>query len=335
MKSELPRCVYKKHGAYYLVKNNKWTRLSNIKDGLPTLYRALSEIETKDILSDTMPTLISDWLKNISVGRSKKTQANDAYQCRTVSKAFVEFRAADVKPPDVVEFLNVFKNMPRTYNAYRSLLRELMRYAEEKGLREPKSNPIDSLRTISIRPRDRYITDSELRKIKVAAIYGEDGRRTRSGLMICALIDLAYLTGQRIGDLLKLEWSKISKAGIEFQPSKIQGSTGGRVLIEWTPKLADVITRLKSINQAHCQFVLCTQDNQPYTYSGASIAWKRALKRAKIKNCHFHDIRAKALTDVDHARGMVEAQKMGAHSTQSQTADYVRHKTARKTAATR
>ncbi|WP_176928774.1 MULTISPECIES: hypothetical protein [unclassified Variovorax] len=74
-----------------------------------------------------------------------------------------------------------------------------------------------------------------------------------------------------------------------------------------------------------------------YTYDGASTAWTRARERAKVKNAHFHDLRAKALTDIDGVidRGIGQAQTMGGHSTQTQTADYVRHKRAKKTSATR
>jgi integrase len=335
MKSDLPRCVYKKHGAYYLVKNNQWTRLSSIKAGFPEMYRALSEIGSKDILSDSMPTLITDWLKNIAITHSEKTQYDDAYRCREVSRAFVEFRAKDVRPPDVIEFLNAFKEKKRTYNAYRSLIKELMRYAEEKGFREPESNPVSSIKTKSIKARDRYISDSELRRIKVWAMYGRDGKRTRSGFMMCALIDMAYLTGQRIGDLLKMEWSQIKTDGIEFEPSKLRGSTGVKILIEWTPRLSGLIDRLRAQDKLHFKYVFCKLNHQPLTYGGANTNWDRAVKRAGVKNCHFHDLRAKAITDVDKSRGIGEAQSMGAHSTQSQTADYIRHKTAKKTAATR
>lgn len=34
------------------------------------------------------------------------------------------------------------------------------------------------------------------------------------------------------------------------------------------------------------------------------------------------------MTDADKKRGILAAQRMGAHSTQAQTADYVRHKKA-------
>lgn len=339
MKRDLPKRVYAKNGAYWHVaavgKKRIWTRLCALTDGMPGMYRALADVEQADVAQDTMPRLVADWLREVGGRHSKKTQANDAYQTRNIMQSFIEFRARDVRPPDVVDFLKHFRDKPRTYNAYRAMLRELMRFAEERGLREPGSNPVDSLRTMGIKARSRYITDSELRRVKVAALVGADGKRTRSGLTICALIDMAYLTGQRIGDLLTLEWADMGRDGITFDPSKVAGSTGARVLIEWTPRLRDVAARLRAMPHANLKTVFATQEGQPYTYWGASTAWRRAVARAGIKDCHFHDLRSKALTDVDRVRGIGDAQRMGAHSTQSQTAGYVRHKTAIKTGATR
>ena len=262
--------------------------------------------------------------------------------CREVGKAFIEFRCKEVAPPDVVAFLKAYKAMPRSYNAYRYQIKELMRYAEEKGFRPPGSNPVNSIRTMTVKARTRYITDSELRRIKIGAIYSNPhptkGYRTknRSGLMLCALIDMAYLTGQRLSDLLAMEWADLKPSGILFEPAKVAGSTGVKVLIEWTPKLRDVVERLRILKRADItRWMFTTQGAQKFTYSGASTAWKRAVKRAGARGVTFHDLKAKALTDVDDLRGMNDAQKMGGHSTQTQTADYVRHKKAKKTGATR
>jgi integrase len=86
--------------------------------------------------------------------------------------------------------------------------------------------------------------------------------------------------------------------------------------------------RRSSVSITH---VFTTLKGEPYTYD---TAWTRARDRAKIKNVHFHDLRAKALTDVDDEHDIKAAQGMGGHSTQSQTADYIRHKKARKVSAT-
>jgi integrase len=78
-----------------------------------------------------------------------------------------------------------------------------------------------------------------------------------------------------------------------------------------------------------------TQAGTELSYSGASTAWKRAVKRAGVRDVHFHDLRAKALTDKEAREGMQAARTMGAHSTEAQTADYVRRRGTRRTGATR
>lgn len=349
-RDELPRGVFPKGKRYYLVtaegKKRIWHKLSLISDGLPALYTSLAAKKTE--LSQppegfgNMPALISQWEREVMPAHKEKTQRDEQAYGKVIAAAFVEFRPEDVGTPDCSDFLAQFKTKPRTFNAYRGLLREYMRFAEEKGRRPAGTNPLQSIRTMRVKARDRYITDSELRRIKVAAMRAKDrwgnDLDTRSGPMLCALIDMAYLTGQAIGDLLALEWSAFRREGIFFARSKVEKTTGSKVVIEWTPKLRDVERRLKALRLKRRAFggrVFVRQDGEPYTYWGASTAWQRARERAKITGCTFHDLKAKALTDKDDREGIREAQKMGQHSTESQTADYVRHKKARTTTATR
>lgn len=339
MRRSLPARVYLKDGSYWHVASigtkRQWTKLCREREGLPAMYLALAKLTAIKGIDDMMPKVVGDWQAEVGINRASKTRDDDAFRCREISESFAEFRASEVTPPDITTFLADFRVTPRTFNAYRTMLRELMRFAEEKGYRPAGTNPTASVKQMKISARVRYITDSELRRIKVAAMRGKDGLPTRSGPMICALIDLAYLTGQRIGDLLALEWGAIGRDGIRFKPGKLATTTRVEVLIEWTPRLREVIDRIKGFKKRSIKFVITTQDGQPYKYHGAGIAWTRATERAGIKDAHFHDLRAKALTDKDRTEGMGAARTMGGHSTEQQTSDYVRHKTAKRTSATR
>lgn len=331
-KSDLPKRVHIKSGSYWHVraegKKRVWTKLCRVRDGMPAMYRALADLEQAELKSEMMPALIADWMLEVSSQHKPKTQANDLYQTNTIKEAFAEFRASQVRPSHIAEFLKAYKNRPRSYNAYRTMLRELMRYAEEKDYRAEGTNPVDSIKTAKTPPRTRYITDSELRRIKVGICYGDDGKRTRSGPMICCLVEMALLTGQRASDLLELEWGDISSKGILFRPGKTADSTAVAILVQWTPRLRKLVDRLKAFPQSGHRHVFCKLDGQAYTYSGASSAWKRGLKRAGLVNTQFRDLRAKALTDIDESHDIKAAQRLGGHSTQSQTAEYIRHKRA-------
>jgi integrase len=341
-----------KSGRYYLVRADGakriWLPLTKVSDGLPAFYAALAEaMKAPTVADDLMPKVIAAWEAEVMVEHAEKTRRDEKARGKVIADEFDEFRAADIEPPDVTGFLLQYRNRPRTHNLYRAQLGELMRFAIEKGWRAPGTNPVTSVvRTMSTRARSRYPTDTELRRIKVAGIYGADGKRTRSGFMLAALIDMAYLTGQRISDLLSLEWSALGRDGIKFTPSKTGKSTGASVLIEWTPRLRELEARLKALRQerrAFGGFVFTKisakkgqqKAGEPYTYWGAITAWRRACARAGVKGLHFHDLRAKALTDTDESQGREAAQRKGAHATPNQTADYVRHKKPQKSKATR
>lgn len=331
-----------KGGRYYLVvaegAKRRWVPLTKVSEGVPAFLRALADAREEGTGGYLMPDLIADWEKDVMPKHAPHTQTMDKHYNALIAQTFREFRPAEVMPPDVKGLLKLLEKKARTHNLVRAQVSELMRYAAETGHRPPGTNPVSELRTIRTPPRDRYITDSELRRIKVGAIYGDDGKHNRSGLMLCALVDMAYLTGQRIGDLLAMEWAQITPAGIAFKPSKTDKSTGAKLIVGLTPRLADVVARLRKLRVQRGAFtprVFTTQDGTPYTYSGASTAWKRAVRRSKVQGVTFHDLRAKALTDKAQAQGRRAAQTMGAHSTEGQTAAYIDNRLPARTGATK
>lgn len=356
--NSLPPRVYVRAGRYYHVsadgKRRVWRKLTQVGEGLAALYTALAAMHAEGVADDMMPALIVAWQREVGARHSEKTRATNDSRLRVLAEAFAEFRASQVEAPDVAQFLAAYRHQARTHNQYRALMRELMRFAIEKGHRT--TQPVGGvIRTMTEKPRTRYLTDSEVRRIKVGAIYGDDGKRTRSGRMIAALIEVAYLTGQDIGMLLRLRWERdpddpsvpfVGADGLFFRRSKVAATTGAAVLIEWTPRLSAAIAALRVMQAERLLktrasqrvvsgYVFTTQAGHAFTYSGAGTAWKRAVKRAGVRGAMFRDLRAKALTDKETRDGMAAARDMGQHSTDTQTADYVRLRGGRKTGATR
>lgn len=354
----IPERVQVKNGRYYLVvadgKKRRWNPLTKVKEGLPALYAAMAQKMAEDVQDDRMPALIALWQRDVGGRLKPKTQENNNSRLRVIGEAFAEFRAGQVRAPDVSEFLQPFRTMARTHNQYRALMRELMRFAIEKGMRD--DNPVAGvIRTVPEKPRTRYLTDSEVRRIKVTGFRGEDGKRTRTGHMLAALIDMAYLTGQDIGMLLNLRWQRdaddpniphVCDAGLFFRRSKVSDTTGAAVLIEWTPRLREVLARLEALRDERLakkrasqriitNYLFTGHGGLPWGYKGANKAWTSAVRRAGVPGAMFRDLRAKALTDKENRDGMRGARDMGQHSTEAQTADYVRLRSGRSTRATR
>ncbi|WP_244118209.1 tyrosine-type recombinase/integrase [Burkholderia gladioli] len=345
--SPLPARVYEKHGTWWFVDTNrKWHKLCRVSEGMAKLYAELARF-TRDIEArrdNTMPALIDDWLLKKLKGYSANTQADYQRMALKIRDEFdEEWCVEDVRPADIARFLDkYFEAKPNTSNKYRALFSLIFAHAVRRGLRDV--NPAAEVKGASEAKRDRYLSDAEFDAVRAAALLGRDGVATDSGPVIACLLDLAYQTGQRIGDLLALNWQDISDEGIYFRPSKTVNSSGVKLLIQMSPDLRATLDAAKAGKIKAIGPVICTQDGGRYTYSGAHTAWKRACKRAReryeeecakarpprepdplfLRDMHFHDLRAKALTDAKRIQGAAAAQALGGHTTEGMTAHYTK-----------
>lgn len=312
----LPRRMVESHGAFYLLqpvwpRRNKWISLG--KDYAGALKRYAAVISEADEPGSGMTKLVDSWLAERRMAYAAKTWAEYERMALKIKKAFQNFNVEQVRPKHAAEFLDTnFNTKPNTANKYRALLSLMMQFAVRKGLID--INPVREIAGYPEAKRDRYITDDELLRIK-AACTGRTAEMTR------CLIDLAYITAQRFGDLLRLRWSDVTEEGIYFYPSKTVNSSGVRLLIERTADLTAVLERAKA-GKVKGMTVIHAMDGSQYTYSGAQSAWRRACEAAGIEDAHFHDLRAKALTDAK--RQGLDAQGLGGHTTEAMTAHYVK-----------
>lgn len=345
--------VYESHGRYYRAvrvgPKKVWLPLTRVADGLAALHRALADLHDKPAEpDDSMRKLIESWQAECMPRLAAKTQRDAQRINLAIGAAMPDHRACDVTTPDAALYLRDYAAKPRTYNAHRSQLRELMRHAELLGWRPAGSNPTQAIRTMRTPARTRYITDSELRRIKIGAMRGNDGLATDSGPMLCALLDVLYLTGQPIGDVLALDAADAAGDLLHFRRAKVAKSTGASVRVRVTPRLRDALNRLLAIREDVAADVLVrlrrpliepalivTRSGSRARYDGIKSAWYRACERAGIEDATIHDLRAKALTDIERSRGMRAARVAGQHRTEGQTADYVRARAAEIVDATR
>lgn len=343
--SPLPSRVYEKNGAWYFVDiRRKWHKLCRVSDGLTALYSALANInrDLDERQTNTMPALIDAWLLAKLASYAPKTQEEYRRMATFIRSEFdAQWQVDEVEPKDIARFLDKhFESKPNASNKYRALLSVMFTFAVRKGLRN--ANPVSEVAGATEGKRDRYITDAELNAVRASVLLGNDDKPTPSGPPIVALIDLAYQTAQRIGDLLALNWSDVTSEGIMFHPAKTVNSSGVRMLIEMTPDLQATLDSAKAGKVKAIGPVICTQAGGRFTYSGAQTAWKRACQRARqryenrcaaagetpdprfLVGMHFHDLRAKALTDKRRQEGAAAAQALAGHTTAEMTAHYTK-----------
>ncbi|MBB5443249.1 MULTISPECIES: tyrosine-type recombinase/integrase [unclassified Paraburkholderia] len=347
--SPLPARVYEKHGSWWFVDTNrKWHRLCRVTDGIVRLYERLAaftrESDSSSRALNTMPALVDDWMAVKLSGYSAKTRGQYQRMAHFIKSEFgPQWLIEDVRPADIARFLDKhFATKPNTANKYKALMSLLFVHAVRKGLRD--RNPAREVEGAKEKKRDRYITDDELDAIRAAALVDNHRRPAASGRTLVCLIDLAYQTAQRFGDLLALNWQNVSEEGVYFHPSKTVNSSGVRLLIEMTPDLRATLDAAKAGKIKAIGPVICTHAGGRYTYIGAQSAWRRAIERARkwyeeecanatppraadpmfLNGMHFHDLRAKALTDKRRQEGADAAQALAGHTTAQMTAHYTK-----------
>lgn len=158
--------------------------------------------------------------------------------------------------------------------------------------------------------RDRYVTEAEFMAL-----------REKASPTLKAIMDICYLTGQRIGDVLKIAYADIDETGIFFKQQK----TGNRLKVAMTPDLAAAVANARALHQSVKGLTLFhTRQGKPFAYWTVRTLWNRAREAAGIEDVHIHDIWAKAATDAK-AQGLDSKTLLG-HASEAAHQRYLRGK---------
>lgn len=314
----LPPRMHQKHGAYYhvvfdsQVGRQRWVLLA--KD-FGSALRLYAEREAREYAGETMADLIQRFVLEIAPTKRPSTYRNYTAQSKVLGEVFGAMRIRDVKPVHVGQFLDV---RPKKVQANRevALLSVMFRWAKRWGWAD--LNPCEGVSRHQVSKRRRLLSDDELARLAAALPAG-----------LRPIVELAYLTAVRKGDLLALRWSQVDATGITVTPEKTSDSTGVTLHFRRGPRLNAALTELASMrrgtgNVRRIQpFLFTKRTGGRYTVSGFDSIWQRAMKRAGVLDAHFHDIRRRRLTDLKRERGVEAAQDAAGHASVKTTEGYV------------
>lgn len=304
MARTLPRWMHLKHGRYYLVRGNKWTPLARDLHDALVEYARLVAGPNGGALADLVRRALADMKLTVAPSTFK----HYTICANRVLEAFEEFAPEQIKPHHVARFLDDNKGTPSMANLLRSFLKGMFARAVRWGVVE--ANPVRDIGQFKTKKRDRYITAGEYQAIREAA----------TPTLKC-LMDIAYITGQRMGDVMKLRYSDITEAGVYVKQQK----TGARILISMTPDLDAAIQQARAIHQSVKGLTLLhKRDGTPLAYGTIYHQWRAACAAAGVEDAHFHDIRAASATDAK-AQGLDSKTLLG-HTTESSHNRYLRSK---------
>lgn len=300
----LPACVYHKHGAYWYVKKGKWERLA---DNLPEALQAYALLA-----SPTPGTGMADLIDKALAHMAKDLSENTLKQYRLAAKRLkqilVEFSPEQVRPKHVAAIKAELADTPNMANRILSFLRSVFQFAVEWQIVE--SNPCIGIKRHRETARDRYITDAEFAAIRAQAVD-----------WLIPIIDMCYLTAQRINDVLTIRLSEITAEGISFQQQK----TGNKLLVRMTPDIEQTIANAKATkakSRVASIYLFSARAGKAREYRTVRDKWDEACAAAGVADAHLHDLRAKGMTDTERQGN--NAQTLGGHSDRRTTQIYIR-----------
>lgn len=297
----LPPCVHHRHGAYWLVKRGKWTRLGAELSTALAQYARLVAAPSGEI-----GTLIDDAFAVIKTRIGKNTVSQYRSAAEKLKYMLAEFTPQTVTMRAVVDVRQQLAATPNMANRCISFLRQVFDYALEQQLVE--HNPVVGVKRLEEAKRDRLISQAEY-----DAIYRCAGPRLQ------VLMDLWFLTGQRVTDVLRIRRDDLVDEGIRFKQQK----TGARLIVRWTPELRAVVKRAGELHgNVKALTLLHNKRGKAPDYSTVKGQWDAARKAAGVDDVQLRDLRAMSGTAA-RRQGKNPTELLG-HKNPAMTARYLR-----------
>lgn len=307
----LPPCVYQKNGAYWYVKKNQWTRLGKELPDALSEYARLIEIKK----GRGMITLINRAHPTIIHGKADNTIEQYDQIKLLISGIFQEFMPNDVTPSDIAAIKTSYLDRQSMFNRILSYTKNVFNFAVEQQI--VTHNPCIGIKRYPEKSRDRYITDTEF-----------DAIRHHASANLRAILDIAYLTGQRISDVIAIRHDDITDDGIFFKQHK----TASKVLILMSQELRDAINTANALPRKQTSEYLFSTERggRKYNYATVRDMYRTAADRAGIKDARLNDTRAKSITDAEE-QGL-DPTALAGHTDARTTRIYLRNRKPKKAA---
>lgn len=300
----LPPCVYLKHGRYWHVVRGKWHDLGT------ELTTALAEYarRVEAPKGNAMHALIDRVLEHMTPKLAKSTRAQYRLAAKVLKRKLAEFEPGQVMPRHVAAVKLSMAAKPNMANRTLSLLRQVFAQAVEWQLVD--SNPCIGIARLPEKKRKRLLSATEW-----AAIHSKADPRLR------VIMQLQYLTGQRISDVLAIRRNQLTDDGIVFQQQK----TGAKLLVRWSPELRATVAEANALTvHAPALTLLRGRYGKAPDYRSVALQFTHAAAAAGVLDAKLNDSRAMSATAAN--RQGRNAQALLGHTSAAMTARYIRER---------
>ncbi|HEY0064157.1 MAG TPA: tyrosine-type recombinase/integrase [Telluria sp.] len=257
--------------------------------------------------------VFADVIKKYLVEEVPKLAPNTARMFKSDVKHIAAFFGtaplAEVRPMHIRQFLDKHRDKPTTANRAKRLFSVMWNKARGWGYTDLE-NPCTGIDGHVIAKRTYYVTDEVY-----AAVYASACAPLRDAM------DLAYLTGQRPADTLRMTEHDILDGHLVITQEK----TKQPLRIQITGKLADLLERIQARKDGHSivtAALLVNEHGRRLTGPALRYQFDRAKAEAAVaapgladslSKFRFYDLRAKAADDTSDDRGEQAASDLLGH----------------------
>lgn len=305
----LPPRMQKKGNAFYYVASTtprKWLPLGN---DLAKARVRWAQLENGDNVDSRMfCTRLDEYLVS---PKFEKLAEKTRKQYENVAKALREYfkgaAMSNIAPAHVALWMDDHPSQIQA-NTGKAIISNVFAVAVRHGIVD--RNPATEIKYHQIAGRDRLITDDEF-----LLIWGKAQPHVQIAM------DIGYLTGTRIQDILDIKLQDITDEGLHIR----QGKTKKKMVFLMSPALEDAIAKARALPRPiRGMHLLCNRRGQPYSYRTFNDHWLEAVRAVGVEGIHFHDIRAKAATDAEDMG--LDYQALLGHTTKAMSDKYLRVK---------
>lgn len=282
---------------------------------MPSAVSLADRLNGKEILLfDELLNVFTDELK--SRGLSHKTMKDYESKIKHITQQFAGVPVEKVTTRGISNFLDKMINEGKnaSANLFRSTLSDIFKTGIRKGI--IVNNPVSNTRAAKVTIEKDRLLLVEYKKIREEA--------EKMPPWVGLSLDLALVTGQRIGDLIKMKWSDVSDKKlnvIQSKTKKMLSISLDHGIIEFNLTIKSVLDSIKNLNEGSDK-VLGGRSTRVVTNSyraardAANIEWRS-------KPAPFHEIRSLSGRLYLRQKNIEFAQNILGHETVAMTSKYI------------
>ena len=250
-----------------------------------------------------------------------KMRPNTVRVYKTAWDMYIEPRIGQerVAMLDTMQVTKMLDGIPRVMgNRCLQMLRKAMKFAELWGYRTQGSNPTFGIDQNHMVMRRRYLSREEHARLLAALErFGTSPIRWR----FAQLIRLLMITGCRIGEIMRAEWSWLEGSLLVVPPEHHKtGADGVPRRVHLPAQALEILQQLKSRTNSRWVIAGKLEDTPVRGYSNM---WKLLMEDAKITNLRPHDLRHNfASAGVSAGLSLTQIGQLLGHASHGSTARY-------------